>query len=67
MNTTSKLLSPEELSEFLGISVGTLAVWRTNKTYPLPYIKVGSRIRYDREKVLVWLDSRKQNSPKNEV
>ena len=33
-----KLLNPKEVSQLLGITEDTLAVWRCNKTYNLPYI-----------------------------
>lgn len=57
-----KLMSPKELSEYLGVKESSLAVWRTNKTYPLPYIKVGGRIRYMKESVDKWLESRTKNT-----
>lgn len=56
-----KYLTPKELANYLGITTQTLAIWRTNKTYPLPYTKVGGRIRYKAEDVQQWLDSRQQN------
>ena len=55
------LLAPKQAAEYLGISEGTLAVWRTNKTYPIPYIKVGNRIRYRQEDLEKWLDERTKN------
>ena len=44
-------LTPKELSEYIGVKESSLAVWRTNKTYPIPYIKVGGLIRYNKEAV----------------
>jgi predicted DNA-binding transcriptional regulator AlpA len=41
-----KLLSSEEVSTILGVSVGTLAVWRSTRRYPLKFIKVGGLVRY---------------------
>lgn len=57
----NKLMSPKELSEYIGVKESSLAVWRTNKTYPLPYIKVGGLIRYNKEAVDKWLESRTRN------
>ena len=57
-----KLMSPKELSEYIGVKESSLAVWRTNKTDPLPYIKVGGLIRYDKEIVDKWLESRSRNT-----
>jgi excisionase family DNA binding protein len=43
---TEKLWPPEQVAEMLGVSKQTLAVWRCEQRYPLPYLKVGSRVRY---------------------
>lgn len=47
MATNSKqLLSPKEAAEFLGIPLGTLAQWRSQRRGP-PYIKLEERlVRY---------------------
>ena len=63
MNKT--YLTPKELSEYIGVKESSLAVWRTNKTYPLPYIKVGSLIRYNKEAVDKWLENRTKNVGSN--
>ena len=52
-----ELLNPRETSEILGVSVGTLAVWRCTNRYPLPYVKVGRVVRYRYGDVLDFLDS----------
>ena len=57
-----RLITPKELSNILGVSESTLAVWRTQKTYPLPYVKVGGRIRYDLKDIDIWLENRKRNA-----
>ncbi len=46
---TSKLLTPSEVADLLGVSVQTLAVWRCAERYALPYVKVGARVRYRAE------------------
>ena len=56
----TKLLTKEQVSEILGIAVGTLAVWRTTKRYNLPYVKVGRYIRYRMEDVQAFIESRLQ-------
>jgi excisionase family DNA binding protein len=43
---SSKLLTPADVADLLGVTVQTLAVWRHEERYPLPYVKVGSRVRY---------------------
>jgi hypothetical protein len=41
-----KLLTPCECAKLLRVAVGTLAVWRCTKRYPLPYLKLGHAVRY---------------------
>ena len=54
-----QLLTPEAAAEFLGMSVGTLAVWRCTKRYDLAYIKVGRTVKYNMDDLLAFLESRK--------
>ena len=41
------LLSPAETARRLGVTVGTLSVWRATRRYPLRYCKVGRSVKYD--------------------
>ena len=52
------LLNEKQTAAFLGVSEGTLKVWRSVKRYNLPYIKVGKCVRYRYEHVLKFLASR---------
>jgi excisionase family DNA binding protein len=45
-----ELLTPEEVSDLTGLSVETLAQWRSQKKH-FPFIKLGRLVRYDREDV----------------
>lgn len=54
-----RLLTPNEAAKFLGVSAGTLAVWRCVARYSLPYVKVGRKILYEEADLLTWLESRK--------
>ncbi len=60
--TTDKtnLLTSEETAKWLGLkNKHTLEIWRSVKRYPeLEYIKVGRLVRYKREAVERFLDSR---------
>lgn len=56
----SELLTPDELSQLLGVSVKTLAVWRYTGRHALPYIRCGASIRYQRQAVAEWLEKRTQ-------
>jgi excisionase family DNA binding protein len=54
-----RLLTTDEASEFLGVSAGTLAVWRCVARYRLPFIKIGRNVRYDESDLVAWMESRK--------
>lgn len=54
-----KLLTTEEAAEFLGVSAGTLAVWRCLARYRLPFVKIGRNVRYDEADLREWMESRK--------
>jgi excisionase family DNA binding protein len=60
MTTTPKrreLLTPEQAAERLGLkNSNTLAVWRSEKRYPLPFIKIGRNIRYDAAEVEKFIE-----------
>lgn len=56
----NNLLTKEQVSEILGITIGTLAVWRTTQRYDLPYVKAGRLIRYRYEDVMAFIESRIQ-------
>lgn len=55
----NNLLTTKQASEYLGITVGSLAVWRTTKRYNIPYIKVGALIKYKKSDLDQWLESRR--------
>ena len=40
------LLTPAQAAEMLGVTIGTLAVWRCTARYPLSFIKIGRRVKY---------------------
>ena len=60
INTSTNLLDSEETANWLGLkNKHTLEIWRSTKRYPeLEYIKVGRLVRYKREAVERFLDSR---------
>lgn len=55
--TCSPLMSPEDVSAFLGIKVATLYAWRSRGQGPAA-LRVGRHTRYRREDVLSWLVTR---------
>ncbi len=42
-----RLLTPDEVADRLRIKVGTLAVWRSNRRYDLPWTYSGRLVRYE--------------------
>lgn len=45
----------------LGIEMRTLAAWRCNDRYKMPYVKIGSRVRYRKGDVLDFIKSQTIN------
>jgi excisionase family DNA binding protein len=41
-----RLLTPKEVADYLRVTTGTLSVWRSTKRYPLPFVRVGTKIFY---------------------
>lgn len=53
-----ELLDENAAAAILGTTAGTLQVWRCTKRYPLPYVKVGRNVRYQRSAILAFIASR---------
>jgi excisionase family DNA binding protein len=64
MTVQPELLTTREAAKFLGITPGTLAVWRCETRYSIPYVSVGSRIRYRPEDLNKFLESRRVDPAK---
>ena len=58
-NKSPEFLNNNEAARFLGISPGTLPVWRCEKRYLIPYLKVGRKVLYVVDDLLAFLESRK--------
>jgi len=58
INDTSRLLTPNQVAEILGVDVETLNVWRTTRRYPLPYVKAGRLVRYRLHDLNQFIESR---------
>jgi excisionase family DNA binding protein len=52
------LLTPEEAADRLRVSKGTLCVWRCTKRYPLPFVKVGSKVFYRSSAIEAFITAR---------
>jgi excisionase family DNA binding protein len=49
------LLTPEEVAGITGLSIDTLAQWRSQRR-GLPYLKIGRAVRYDPAEVQAYLE-----------
>ena len=57
-NSTGEMLSNAQAAEVLGVTPGTLNTWRSEGRYPIPYVKVGTKlVRYRRADLLAWIES----------
>lgn len=54
----SNLVDEKAAADILGVSGGTLSVWRSTGRYALPYVKVGRRVRYRLSDLEKWLEQR---------
>lgn len=52
------LMPPQAAAAYLGVEVATLAMWRSTKHYPLPYIKVGRLVHYRKSHLDAFLAAR---------
>jgi hypothetical protein len=58
MTEIQPLLTPKQVSEILGVSVGTLSIWRCVHRYNLPYKKIGRLVKYEAQAVADFIDRR---------
>jgi excisionase family DNA binding protein len=54
----TELLTSEQAAAYIGVSPGTLEVWRCTKRYHIPFIKVGRLVRYRKSELDSFLDKR---------
>jgi len=52
------LKDEKSAAEFLGVSPGTLQVWRSTRRYPLPFVKIGRNVRYRLADLQAFVQSR---------
>ena len=50
-----QLLTPEDVSSFLGVPIGTLANWRYLGRGPT-FVRIGRHVRYRPEDLGTWID-----------
>ena len=55
-----RFLGVKELSEYLGITKGTVYVWVCHRK--IPYYKIGKLVKFDLREINKWADKKKFNS-----
>lgn len=60
---SADLLTDAQVAQLLDVSTKTLATWRSTGRYALPFLRIGARIRYRRQDVATWLESRLHGAP----
>ena len=60
MKQPISLLTPEQVAELLGVTVGTLAVWRSTGLCQIPYVKIGRCVRYQPQAITDFINERIQ-------
>ena len=58
ISTRNHLVVPRAASEILGVTIETLAVWRSTGRYNLPYVKVGRKVMYRPEDIHSFIEQR---------
>lgn len=54
----TELVNQQTAAAILQVSPGTLSGWRSSGRYSIPFVKVGTKVRYKRGDLQAWLDSR---------
>ena len=54
----ANLITPEQTAQYLGVSIGTLSVWRSSGRWNLPFVKVGSRVMYNPADIQAFIERR---------
>ena len=52
-----RYLGIKEMSEYIGLTEGTLRVWTCYKK--IPYLKIGRLVKFDLREIEVWLKDKK--------
>ena len=56
------LIDTRQAAAVLGISPTTLEIWRSTRAKDQPaFVRVGRRVRYERQALAAWIDSRREN------
>lgn len=56
-------LNPKQAADYLGLSVATLATWRSTGKVLLPFFKLGDAVRYRKADLDAYIAQAMQNAP----
>lgn len=59
----AQLLTTEDAARLLNVAPATLHTWRSRRTVTIPYVKIGSCIRYDVRDLEAWLARQRVTGP----
>ena len=66
-NDDPKLITPRDVANRLGVETTTLANWRSNRRYRLPFVRVGRKIMYRKGDVDRFIASRYDDGSPSET
>jgi len=52
-----RYIGPQELSEYLGMSIRTIYFWVVQRK--IPHFKLGKRVRFDLKEIELWLKDKR--------
>ena len=52
------LFTNDQAAKYIGVTPGTMEVWRSTKRHIIPYIKVGRLVKYRKQALDTYLTSR---------
>lgn len=58
----ASLVDDKTAAAILDVSPGTLSVWRSTGRYNLPFLKIGSKVRYRLADLEAWMERRTRES-----
>ena len=58
VQASRELLDEQAAADVLGVTPGTLSVWRSTGRYELPFLKIGRKVRYRHSDLMDWLEKR---------
>lgn len=65
MMLQNQYLNTAELALVLKLKKNTIERWRTNRTCPFQWTKIGGRVLYNRDDVMAYIESSKRNQIHN--